>query len=128
MEGPGYDWHFKLAVMLRQGRVYAAGMEKLKSGKKRVILLGDETASACATDYGKDWQVFDMGFAGDKVQNAMWRVIQGTLSGYAPDRIVISVGKHNAGINTPDEIAAAKAKLVGLVRERAPEVEVVVRD
>ena len=128
MEGPGYDWHFKLAVMLRQGRVYASGMEKLKSGKQRVILLGDETASALAADYGKDWQVFDMGFAGDKVQNVLWRVIQGTLSGYAPDRIVISVGKHNAGVNTPDEIAAAKAKLVGLVRERAPKAEVVVRD
>ena len=66
--------------------------------------------------------------AGDKVQNAMWRVIQGTLAGYAPDRIVIAVGRHNAGGNTPDEIAAAKAKLVGLVRARAPEAEVVVRD
>ena len=127
MQGPGYDWHFKLAVMLRQGRVYAAGMEKLKPGKKRVILLGDETASACAADYGTEWQVFDMGFAGDKVQNAMWRVIQGTLSGYAPDRIVISVGKHNADTHTADEIAAAKAKLAGLVRERTPTAEVVVQ-
>ena len=127
MQGPGYDWHFKLAVMLRQGRVYASGMEKLKPGKKRVILLGDETASAHAADYSTEWQVFDMGFAGDKVQNAMWRVIQGTLSGYAPDRIVISVGKHNAGTHTADEIAAAKVKLAGLVRERAPTAEVVVQ-
>ncbi len=124
MQGPGYDWHFKLAVMLRQGRVYAAGMEKFKPGKKRVILLGDETASALASEYGDDWQVFDMGFPGDKVQNAMWRVIQGTLAGYDPALIVLSIGGHNEGVNTPAEIAAAKAKLLGLVRERAAGVEV----
>ena len=127
MEGPGYDWHFKLAVMLRQGRVYDAGIEKFKPGRKHVILLGDETASACAADYGADWQVFDMGFPGDKVQNVMWRVIQGTLAGYRPDRIVISVGKHNKGANTEAEIAAAQAKLIGLVRARAPQVELVVK-
>ena len=68
-----------------------------------------------------------MGFPGDKVQNVMWRVIQGTLAGYAPDRIVISVGKHNKGTNTEAEIAAAQAKLIGLVRERAPQVELVVK-
>ena len=49
------------------------------------------------------------------------------LEEYAPDRIVISVGKHNAGTHTADEIAAAKAKLAGLVRERAPTAEVVVQ-
>lgn len=127
MEGPGYDWHFKLAVMLRQGRVYAAGMEKLKAGKKRVILLGDESASALAAGYGKDWQVFDMGFPGDRTQNVMWRVIQGTLAGYDPQRVVISVGAHNAGANTDEEIAAAKAKLEGLVRARVPTAEIVVK-
>ena len=127
MEGPGYDWHFKLAVMLRQGRVYGAGLEKFKPGRTHVILLGDETASACAADYGADWQVFDMGFPGDKVQNVMWRVIQGTLVGYRPDRIVISVGKHNRGANTETEIAVAQSKLIGLVRERAPQVEIVVK-
>ena len=86
--------------------------------------FGDETASALAAEYGDGWQVFDMGFPGDKVQNAMWRVIQGTLAGYDPALIVISVGGHNEGVNTPAEIAAAKAKLLGLVRERAAGVEV----
>ena len=127
MEGPGYDWHFKLAVMLRQGCVYGSGMERLKPGKKRVILLGDESASALAKGYGAEWQVFDMGFPGDRTQNAMWRVIQGTLSGYSPDRVVISVGAHNKGENTDAEIAAAQAKLVGLVREREPKAEVIVK-
>ena len=128
MEGPGYDWHFKLAVMLRQGRVFADGLEKFKAGKKRVILLGDETASALAAEYGSEWQVFDMGFAGDRTQNVMWRVIQGTLAGYDPARVVISAGKHNKGVNTEAEIAAAIAKLKGLVRERlGAEVEVQVK-
>ena len=127
MDGPGYDWHFRLAVTLRQGRIFAAGMEKFKPGRKRVVLLGDETASALAAEFGDGFQVFDMGFPGDRTQNVMWRVIQGTLSGYDPARVVISVGGHNKGENTEDEIAAAKAKLAGLVAERVPDATIDVR-
>ena len=127
MQGPGYDWHFKLAVILRQGRIYGSGMAKFRPGKKRVVLLGDETASALAAEYGKEWQVFDMGFPGDRTQNVMWRVIQGTLAGYAPERVVISVGSHNKGANSESEIASATAKLVGLVRERVPKAEIIVK-
>ena len=127
MAGPGYDWHFKLAVQLRQGRVYEHGIESFKAGRKRVILLGDETASALAAEYGADWQVFDMGFPGDKVQNVLWRVMQGAVNGYDPARVVIAVGKNNKGENTDDEIAAAKAKLAGLVKSRAPKAEIVVK-
>jgi len=42
MQGPGYDWHFRHAIILRQGKVYEARMERFKPGKKRVVLLGDE--------------------------------------------------------------------------------------
>ena len=125
--GPGYDWHFRHAVILRQGKVYGSKLEKFKPGKRRVILLGDESASACAAEYGKDDQVFDMGFKGDRLENVMWRVIQGTLSGYDPARVVISAGAHNRGVNTPAEIAAATAKLTALVRERVPAAEIVLK-
>ena len=123
MEGPGYDWHFRHAVLLRQGKVYAHGLEKFKPGKRRVVLLGDESASAAAKDYA-DAQVFDMGFAGDKTQNVLWRVIQGTLAGFEPDIVVVSVGANNRSANTAAEIEAARARLVALVRERAPKAEV----
>jgi hypothetical protein len=123
MHGDGYDWHFKHAIILRQGCVYGGGLEKFKAGKKRVVLLGDETASAKAAEFGEDWQVFDMGFKGDKLENVMWRVIQGTLRGYDPDVVVISAGGHNKGINSPQEIEAGRSKLLGLVRERAPKAE-----
>ena len=127
MDGPGYDWHFRLAVTLRQGRIFAASAEKFKPGRRRVVLLGDETASALSKEFGEDCQVFDMGFPGDRTQNVMWRVIQGTLAGYEPDRVVISVGKHNAGENTAEEISAAKAKLSALVAERVPKAEIEMR-
>ena len=123
MEGPGYDWHFRHAVILRQGRIYASGMEKFTPGKRRVVLLGDESAGAAAANY-PDAQVFDMGFKGDRTQNVIWRVIQGTLSGYEPDEVVISVGAHNSPENTREEIAAARRKIVRLVRVRVPHAKV----
>ncbi len=125
--GPGYDWHFRHAVILRQGKVYGAKLEKFKPLKRRVVLLGDETASACAKEYGAGDQVFDMGFKGDRLENVMWRVIQGTLAGYAPQRVVISAGRHNQGVNTPEEIAAAVARLAALVRERLPDAEIILK-
>jgi len=126
MHGPGYDWHFRHAILMRQGRVYGSGMEKYPSAKRRVVLLGDESASALA-DAFKDAQTFDLGFKGDRIQNVLWRVQQGTLVGYDPALVVISVGAHNVGENSAEEIAAAKAKLLGMVRARVPKAKVEVR-
>ena len=123
MQGPGYDWHFRHAIILRQGRVYAAKMEKFKPGRKRVVLLGDETASAQAGQFA-DCQVFDFGFKGDRIETVHWRVQQGELAGYDPALVVVSVGGHNEGVNTPEEIAAAKQKLLAYVRARAPRAEI----
>jgi hypothetical protein len=124
MEGPGYDWHFKLAIQLRQGKVYEAGIEKMPEGNQRVALLGDETASAKAAEFGKDTVVFDFGFKGDKTQNVIWRLLQGQLEGYKIDRVVISVGRHNRGENTPEEIAAAQERIVSLVRASVPNARI----
>ena len=125
-KGPGYDWHFRHAVILRQGCCVPAGYDRLPPGK-RVILLGDETASALKSEYGKEWCVLDFGFAGDRVENVLWRVIEGEIKGHDPVRVVISVGKHNRGVNTEDEIAAGVGKLVRYVRARAPKAEIVVK-
>lgn len=123
MEGPGYDWHFRLAVILRQGRVYAAGVEDFEPGKRRVVLLGDESASAQAASY-PDAQVLDMGFKGDRTENVLWRLSQRTLAGFEPDLVVVSAGAHNRGVNTPAEIDAARRRIVAQVRASAPKAEV----
>ena len=125
MVGPGYDWHFRHAVILRQGRIHDAGIEKFKPNHRRVVLLGDETASARAKDYGGGWQVFDLGFPGDRVENVLWRVIEGELFGYDPDAVVISAGAHNRERNTPEEIAAGLAKLTGYVRAEVPRARII---
>ena len=91
----------------------------------RVALLGDETASAKAAEYGKNAVVFDFGFKGDRTQNVIWRLMQGQLEGYNPDCVVISVGRHNRGENSPEEIAAALERIVTLVRESAPKAQIV---
>lgn len=130
MKGPGYDWHFRHAVILRQGLVYEAKIENFEVGgkvqdasKRRVLLLGDESATALAKNYPED-QVFDMGFAGDRIENVLWRVQQGELRGYDPDMVVISVGKHNTGKNSPEEIAAGLRKLEQMVRARVPRAKI----
>lgn len=125
MQGPGYDWHFRHAIILRQGRVFGDGVEKFAKGKKRVVLLGDETASARAAQFGLEWQVFDFGFKGDRIENVLWRVIEGELVGYAPELIVISVGEHNKSKNTPLEIKAGLSKLESYVRARVQGAKIV---
>ena len=84
------------------------------------------SASALKADY-PGCVVFDMGFAGDKIENVLWRVIEGEIKGYEPDEIVISVGAHNKGVNTRKEIEAGIFKLASYVRERAPEAIVTIK-
>ena len=132
MHGPGYDWHFRHAIILRQGLVYAEKLEnpEVSGGldttakRTRVMLLGDETASALKDMY-KDSIVFDMGFKGDMIENVLWRVIEGELIGYDPDKVVLSVGGHNRGANTDAEIKAGLDKLAAEVRARLPKAEVI---
>ena len=125
MEGPGYDWHFRHAILKRQGAVYRDGIEKLKPAVKRVVLLGDETASAMASSY-PGAQVFDMGFKGDKTQNVLWRITQRPFEGFDPDIVVISVGRHNAGENTPSEVTAAKKRIAARVAAQVPRANIVI--
>ena len=125
LEGPGYDWHFRHAIILRQGRVYRDGIERFSPGKRRVVLLGDETASAQASAYAGA-QVFDMGFKGDRTQNVLWRLSQRPLPGFSPHVVVISVGLHNAGENTAEEIERARTRIVQRVRVQVPDAEVIV--
>lgn len=124
--GPGYDWHFRHALILRQGRCAAAGYEKLPEGR-RVILMGDETASALKSEYGEGWCAIDLGFPGDRIENVLWRVVEGELEGYGAECVVISAGTHNRGANSADEIAAGLANLVAYVRARAPKAEILVK-
>ena len=126
-QGPGYDWHFRHAVILRQGRVYRDGLEKLDVGKKRVVLLGDETSGELAAGFGDGWQVFDFGFKGDRIENVLWRVIEGELMGYDPQKVVISVGRHNEADNSREEIAAGLKKLRDYVAERCPQADVEIK-
>ena len=127
MEGPGYDWHFRHALILRQGRIYGAGIEKFRNGAKRVVLLGDETASEKAAEW-PDAQVFDMGFKGDRTENVLWRLAQRPLAGYMPHVVVVSAGRNNAGANTAEEIAAARKRIVAEVRAQAPSAEIILND
>lgn len=127
MEGPGYDWHFLHARKLRQGLMTKLKYEKMPPGDRKVVLLGDETASACRSEYPKD-KIFDLGFKGDRIQNVLWRVIEGELDHFDPAVVVVSVGRHNAGENTKEEVARALEKLVSYVKEHAPHAEVVLKD
>ena len=124
--GPGYDWHFRHAIILRRGLCVPAGMDRMPAGR-RVVLLGDETASALKSEYGEGWCALDFGFPGDRIENVLWRVIEGELLGYEPERVVISVGGHNKGVNSAEEIAAGLAKLVAYVRARVPKAEILVK-
>ena len=125
MQGPGYDWHFRHAVILRQGRLYRDRIQPYPGSGRRVVLLGDESASAWRAKCAAQDVVFDFGFPGDRVENVLWRVREGELSGYDPDRIVISAGGHNRGKNTPEEIEAALGELERRVRLAAPKAVIV---
>jgi len=63
---------------------------------------------------------FNLGYGWDRIENVLWRVYHGELSGYDAEEVVIMIGTNNLGLNTDNEIVEGLRFLLGQVRVRQP--------
>ncbi|MES2697238.1 MAG: GDSL-type esterase/lipase family protein [Verrucomicrobiota bacterium] len=109
-------------------------LKRGKSGPIGVLFLGDSITAGWSgagrghiweTYYGK-WQPANFGIGGDQTQHVIWRIENGELDGISPKVVVLMLGTNNTGTHTADEIAAADAKIVSMIRAKLPEAKVLV--
>ena len=70
--------------------------------------------------------VHNLGFAWDRIENALWRIYHGELDGYNAKKVFLLLGTNNLEKNTNDEIIDGINELVRAVRHRQPNAKIYV--
>jgi lysophospholipase L1-like esterase len=91
------------------------------SGKPADIVFdGDSITNRWETTGKATWsaryadRAADFGIEGDRIENLLWRLSKGQVTGINPKVVVLMIGTNNVGRNTPDQIAGGiKAAVAG---------------
>jgi len=115
----------------------AQGHEK---GDIGVLFIGDSITQGWEGAGKQAWEdhfsrlgAANLGIGGDRTQHVIWRMQNGNLDGLdnpkpagaKPPRVaVVMIGTNNMGDNTPEEIAAGVAGVVGSIHAKLPGAKV----
>jgi len=92
--------------------------------------LEEEDRKEVWTKYLDRYRTVDMGISGDRTENVIWRIENGTLEGINPKVAVVLIGTNNTdgnhylNISTPTELAEGIYKICNLINEKLPETEI----
>jgi lysophospholipase L1-like esterase len=82
------------------------------SGKPAAIIFdGDSITNRWETTGKATWiaryaaRAADFGIEGDRIENLLWRLSKGQVTGIDPKVVVLMIGTNNVGRNSPDQIA-----------------------
>jgi beta-glucosidase len=114
---------------------FARRMRELKAmpdrGSIELVFLGDsitqrwesQGADAWMRHYG--WRAAaNFGINGDRTQNVLWRLREGSFDGLSPRLVVLLIGTNNSESNTAQEVAEGVASILESLRERVPDSKV----
>ncbi len=104
------------------------------SGKNpQLVFIGDSITEGWESSGKPVWQRYyakydavDLGFAGDRTENVLWRIRHGEVDGLAPKVAVLMVGTNNAGGRNDDSKATAAGikAIIEELRSRMPKTKV----
>ena len=109
-------------------------IEVFKGTPVDVVMLGDSIMHFWEWRHPESWAKFtkgrtvlNLGYGGDKTENAIWRIEHGELDGYKAKCVVLMMGTNNNSSDDSDPAAVAKAleKIVAMIRERQPEAKLI---
>lgn len=66
----------------------------------------------------------NLGYGWDRIENVLWRVYHGELSGYDAEEVILMIGTNNLGLNTDDEIVEGLQFLLSQIRVRQPNARI----
>jgi lysophospholipase L1-like esterase len=128
----------QLAVWLQ---CYDEQRHLARQGRGDVVFLGDSITAGWSTHGLRTWEEFFVplrsvcfGIPGDRTQQVLWRVHNGTLNGLSPEVVVLLIGTNNLdpGLgtnnltrrNTGPEIVAGITAVVESLRQLLPRTRV----
>ncbi|MGP1991294.1 GDSL-type esterase/lipase family protein [Zobellia laminariae] len=110
---------------------------RLKSDPELILVgnsifhtLEEEDRKEVWTKYLDRYRTVDMGISGDRTENVIWRIENGTLEGINPKVAVVLIGTNNTdgnhylNISTPEELADGIYKICSLLNQKLPNTEI----
>lgn len=105
--------------------------DRVKQGNVDFILIGDsithgwEGAGKTVWDkYYAKRNAVNLGISGDRTQHVLWRLDNGNIAGITPKLAMIMIGTNNCSTNTAEEIAEGDAAIVKKLREKLPNMKI----
>lgn len=98
------------------------------------VMVGDSIMHFWELKHPASWEKFssgrsvlNLGYAGDKTENLIWRIEHGELDGYEAKVVILMIGTNNNTKPTTDpaNVAAGIEKAVSLIRKKQPKAKVV---
>lgn len=104
-------------------------LAEAQAGQVDLIMIGDSITQAWEKQrsYPQNFapsKVLNLGYGGDRTQNALWRLQNGEVDGLSPKLVTIMLGTNNITRDTPAEIAQGVKAVVKELRARLPESEI----
>ena len=104
-----------------------------KGSKAQLVFLGDSITHAWE-DFGEQtWQQYyqsldaiNLGYAGDRTENLLWRIQNGELDGLNPKLVVLLIGTNNAGHRKehPDDTALGIQVILQTISDKLPNCKI----
>jgi lysophospholipase L1-like esterase len=115
----------------RAGPQHAADLESARCHNPKVIFLGDSLTNGWRRLGKPVWdhqlaplQAAHLAVGEDRTQHLLYRLDAGEFDGLSPIAVVLLIGTNNVPWNTPREIDAAVAAVVGRIRASRPAARV----
>ncbi len=94
--------------------------------------LDNENRQEVWQKYIDQYQTVNMGFSGDRTENVIWRLQNGSLENIHPKVALILIGTNNTdgnhylNISTPEELAGGIWKICEIVEEKLPDTKILI--
>lgn len=112
-------------------KLHETFLERAKQGEVDLLFLGDSITQGWSGSGKEVWKrhyeprkTANFGIGGDRTQHVLWRIQNGELEGISPRLAVLMIGTNNLGANTNDEIADGVTAIIKTLREKRPEMKI----
>ena len=105
--------------------------DRLKEGHARVLWIGDSIVQRWEECGRPVWNKYyghrdavNLGISGDRTQHVLWRLDHCNLNGVSPKLAIVMIGQNNGPDNSSEEIAEGNAAIVSLLRQKQPNMKI----
>jgi beta-glucosidase len=112
---------------------HQAMADRLKKGHAGVLWIGDSIVQrwegpgkSLWNRYYRQRDAVNLGISGDKTEHVLWRLEHCNLESVSPKLAIVMIGQNNGPDNTAEEIAGGNAAIVALLRQKLPDMKILV--